>query len=148
AEPPDSWYLPEVTGRLHLPARLREPARIEVVVNLTPSDRRSASVRVLARNLGAIISSLRALARAHFGKAALNIQFLDLTRQGVTFRQEGVRSLDWTAMRDGLKQAEPGTIDVKALEDRRRKASFFTKEVGARLAGTRVLIVLSSPVEF
>jgi hypothetical protein len=153
-EPPDSWFLPTVTGRLHLPVEAKEPIRIDVVVNLTPSERASGSLRARDRNLGALLPALKTISRIDSVNASLHVALLDLWRRRVIFHQEQAKELDWPAMKDSLEESDPGTIDVKSLADRRHKARFFVTEVSRRIDPSqstppaRVVIVLSSRVAF
>ncbi|MCU1261522.1 MAG: hypothetical protein JWO80_4407 [Bryobacterales bacterium] len=151
-EPPDSWYRPAVKGKLNLPLDTRQEVRIEVIVNLTPSEQASGSFRVQDRNLSALLPALKAISQIEASKATLNVSLLDLTRRKVVFRQEDVHELDWSKMRGSLAEATPGSIDVKSLEDRGHNAAFFVSEVARRIASAGekppVVIVLSSPVEF
>ncbi len=152
-EPPDSWYLPSVTGRLHLPLETRRPTRIDVIVNVTPSERASGSEGIQSRNLGALLPALKAIAAVDPRNASLNVALLDLSRQRVLFHQDAVGALDWSGMRDALTEQEPGKIDLKSLANRRHNARFFVSEVSRRLSSgqekpPRALVVLSSPVTF
>jgi hypothetical protein len=155
-ETPDSWYLPEVRGKLHLPLQTVHPARIGVLVNLTPSERLSGSHRVQDRNLGALIPALKAISQVDLQNAELDVSLLDLSRRRVVFQQKDVRDLDWSRLKGSLGETDPGTIDVKALSDRSHSAAFFVSEVARRVANPaqgasntpRVLIVLTSPVAF
>jgi hypothetical protein len=153
AETPDSWYLPAVHGRLHLPVAARSAVRVEVIVNLTPSERLSGSGRVQNRDFGALIPALKAISQIDLQNGSMNIELLDLSRRRVVFHQEQVRTLDWPAMKNSLADTQPGVIDLKSLEHRRENADFFVKEVG-RIVGraapepAHVSIVLSGPVEF
>jgi hypothetical protein len=153
-EPPDSWFLPTVTGRLHLPLDAKEPLRIDVVVNLTPSERASGSLRARDRNLGALLPNLKTISQIDSVNTSLHVALLDLWRRRVIFHQEQAKELDWPAMSDSLEESDPGTIDVKSLANRQHKARFFVTEVSRRIDPSRstpparVVIVLSSPVAF
>jgi hypothetical protein len=153
SEPPESWYLPSVTGRFHLPVTAKKPIRVEVLVNMTPSERLSGSGRAQNRNLGALIPALKAISQVDVRNGSMNIELIDLSRQRVAFHQEDMRTLDWEALKKGLTEAKPGVIDIKSLEHRKENAEFFVSEVGRAVersasAPGRVLIVLSDPVEF
>jgi hypothetical protein len=153
SEPPESWFLPSVTGRLHLPVAAKKPVRVEVLVNMTPSERLSGSGRAQNRNLGALIPALKTISQIDMRNGAMDVELLDLSRQRVTFHQEDVRTLDWPAMKAGLTEAKPGVIDIKSLEHRKENAGFFVSEVSriieqSAAAPARALIVLSGPVEF
>ena len=153
AEAPDIYYLPAVEGRLHLPLETHRPAQIEVLVNLTPSEHASGSRRVQSRNLSALLPALKAISQIDLREGAINAAMLDLTRRRVVFHQEQVRKLNWDGIKAALSEADPGTIDVKSLQDRKHNAQFFVREVARRVNAepakpVRVLIVLSSPVSF
>jgi hypothetical protein len=153
-DPPDNWYEPAAGGRLYLPVKPREPVRIRVLVNLTPSEESAGPMRSQDANLGALFPALKAIAQIDAGEAPFDIALLDLSRRRVVFEQEHAHSLDWTAVKTALKQADPGTIDVKALADRRQNAAFFVSEVARRIdpaqtsQPARVLIVLSGSMSF
>jgi hypothetical protein len=146
--PPDSWYLPLVTDKLYLPLKTRRPLRVEMIVNLTPSERASGSQRMTNRNLGVLIPAMKTIAQADFSNAALNVTALDLSRRRITYHQEKVGALDWPEMRDALSEAAPGTIDLKSLGERKNSAAFFAKEVSRRLGDGRAIVILSGPVTF
>lgn len=153
AKPPDTWYLPSVRNRLSLAAEARRPLEIEILVNLTPSERASASTRARNRNLSVLLPALKTLSQISWGQMPVRVTLLDLSRQRVAFEQENVRRLNWRQARASLAEINPGMIDVKALENRKSNARFFAAEVGRRLAGgagaaPKVVIVLSSPTGF
>jgi hypothetical protein len=152
-EPPDSWFLPAVTGRLHLPLAAKRPIHIDVLLNLTPSEQMSGSVPTRDRNLSALLPALKTIAQIDTTHVSIDVALLDLSRRRVIFHQEQARELDWEAMKSALEEADPGTIDVKSLADRRHNAGFFVTEVARRIdpvqrTAARVVIVLSSPVAF
>jgi hypothetical protein len=147
-EPPDSWYLPTVEGRLHLPLDTRHPLKVEILVNLTPSERATGSQRTQDRNLSVLLPTLKALAQMDLKSGALGVESVDLTRQKISFRQDSVRHLDWQKMRVALTGDQPGTIDVKSLADREHSAQFFVSEVRKRIRAADALIILSSSIRF
>ena len=133
-EPPDSSVLlPTVAGRLHLPAETRRPVQIAVMVNLTPSERLAHAQQVPERNLGNLLPALKVISQMAVRNGSLSVALLDLARRRVTFHQEDIHNLDWPALKDSLKEADAGTIDVKSLEDRHHKVEFFEAEVSRRI---------------
>ena len=156
---PDAWFLPSVSGRLHLPLETRRPVRIELLVNVTPSEQASA-MRRNSRTLGALIPALKVLSQIDARTGSLNIAALDLARRRVCFEQDAVRGLDWPRLKVSLAQADPNVIDVHSLENRGQNAQFFLTEVSRRIAPggdasakppaqpVCILIVLSGPVVF
>ena len=152
ADPPDSWYLPSLTGRLRLPLKPRSPVEIELIVNLTPSEWASASAEMQNRNLSVLIPALKVISELAGPGVRLNAELLDLSRQRVAFHQDNVGVLNWTAMRRSLAEGGASTIDLQSLQRHRQSAAFFVAEVGRILAAPhgprRVLIVLSGPLAF
>jgi hypothetical protein len=155
-EPPESWYQPGSKSRLDLNLRSRRPIHPEVLVNLGPSERTTSRRVVPHRDLSGIMPSLQVVSRLG-GESSLPLTLLDLSRLKVVYRQTAATTLDWTRIAGALGEADPGTIDVKSLENRHQNAHFFVKEIEKRLnaplpkdaEGTpRVLIILSGIVEF
>jgi hypothetical protein len=128
--------------------------QVELILNLTPSEQAAGSLRVQDRNLSLLLPAMKAFSQVDWGKGLLDVALLDLSRRRVTFHQEAVHELDWKEMKEALAGADPGTIDVKSLQDRRHKARFFVSEVNRRIDGAgdkqaaRAVIILSSSVAF
>ncbi|HWF09281.1 MAG TPA: hypothetical protein VG297_12510 [Bryobacteraceae bacterium] len=148
-KPPDSWYLPSVDDRLRIEAGTREPAHVDLVVNLTPSERFTGSSRVQNRNMGALLPATKVLSQVDW-RNDFAIALLDLARRRTTWQQDDGRPLDWGEASRSLDEIKPGIIDIKALEYRMQSAQFFVNEIARRLTGRKreIMIVLSSPVEF
>jgi len=164
SDPPDGWYLPEVTSRLFLPVENERPVRVEVVVNESPTELATGRTgRTMKRNMGNLIPALRILSEMNIKNGSINVTLLDLERRKVSFYQEQAAKLDWTRLRAALTDNDPNQIDVHALENHEQNAQFFVSEVRKRLESTelngdvplgltadpaRVLIVLSGPMAF
>jgi hypothetical protein len=163
AEPPDTWYLPDVSSRLYLPVQTQRPVRVEVLVNESPTEETRRPGRNRSRNMGSLIPALKVLSQMELRNGWINVNVLDLERRKVTFSQEEVNKLDWTRLRAALLDTDPNSIDVHALENHEQNAQFFVSEVRKRLESTenngdvplgltaepaRVLIVLSGPMAF
>lgn len=149
SESPDHWFLPKETGKLNLPVTPRRPTRIDVLVNLTPSQQNSRSFGVQDRNLSIIIPFLKVISEMSAPGLKLNVGLLDLSRRRVTFHQDDVLDLNWDKMKASLSEANSGSIDVKSLADRQYNAAFFLSEIERRFAQqSRAVIVLSSPMVF
>ncbi len=148
---PDRWYLPSIEGRPNLAAETRRAVEVDLLVNLTPAERLEGSSRVRDRNLAALLPEAKVLTQVDWRNAKFNVEFLDLARRRVTWRQDDVRTLDWNKVGEALNDANPGIIDVRSLANRRYNADFFLNRV-ARLMRPprplRVVIVLSATVSF
>ncbi len=153
-DPPDRWYLPDVTSRLHLPVQTERQVRVEVVVNESPTEMAMRHGRVSRRNMGNLIPALKVISQMEISNGSMNVTLLDLERRKVSFAQEAIGNLDWTRLRAALIENDPDRIDVHALENHEQNAQFFVTEIRKRLERTesgkpaRVLIVLSAPMAF
>jgi hypothetical protein len=164
SDPPDRWFLPEITSKLYLPLRNEKPVRIEVVVNESPTEnamRRTG--RVSTRNMGNLVPALKVISQIEVQNGSIDVTLLDLERRKVSFAQEEVKTLDWEKLKAALIENDPNKIDVHALENHEQNAQFFVSEIRKRLEKTetngdvplgleaepkKVLIVLSGPMAF
>jgi hypothetical protein len=154
--PPDNWYQPQIDGKLRLAVEPKHPVHVDLVVNLTPSERFSSSNRVQSRNLGALIPAAKVISQVDWQNSTFGLAFLDLSRRRIAYRQDTAGGIDWTTARNSLGEINPGIIDVKSLENRKYSAEFFVNEIARRIRGPkeavartpRVVIILSSVVNF
>jgi len=148
---PERWFLPEISSRLRLQVRTARPVRVDVLVNESPTERAVQSAgRVTRRNMGNLIPALKVLTQMEIQLGTVNVALLDLERRKVSFEQDNAGTLDWVRLKDALRENDPNTINVKALEHHEQNAQFFISEVRKRLEANRdgALIVLSGPMAF
>jgi len=162
AEPPDAWFLPRITGRLHLPIGANRPVRVDLLMNASPSDDGDGpKVGIAANwNLGVLVPAMKALSQLDAGDGSVNIAVLDLMRRQIPFEQKMEGNLDWPRLKAAIEEANPNVIDVHALQNREQNAQFFVTEVARRISAAsaalesdtgepfRVVIVLSAPMAF
>jgi hypothetical protein len=150
ADPPDRWYLPEISSRLHLPVRTERPVHIDAVVNESPTETAMGRTgRVSRRDMGNLVPALKVISQMEIGNGSMSVTLLDLERRKVSFIQEEAGTLDWMRLRAALVENDPDRIDVHALENHEQNAQFFVSEIRKRLGDpARVLIVLSAPMAF
>ena len=150
SQPPDSWYLPSIQGRLSLKVEPREPVQVNLVVNLTPSERLTGSSRAQSRNLAALLPATKIFSQIDWGSAGFSLALLDLSRRKVSYEQSSPGPLVWSKAGASLGEVNPAIIDVKSLGNRKLTAQFFV-EIQRRAATPHkqtVLIVLTNAVEF
>jgi hypothetical protein len=158
-EPPEIFFLPEIQGRLHLPVKTPHALQVDLLANLTPSERFSGSGRVQEMTMEVLLPSLKVLsgielAEAESNDATVNLEMLDLARNRVVYRQENMVNFDWEKALEAIKGTTAGIIDVKSLARHRHSADFFVREVGRRVSApladgqARAVIVLTSSVSF
>jgi len=158
---PDVWFRPDITGRLQLPLTTARPLRVEVLMNVSPSGPSQGLSMGTAgnRSLANLVPALKVLSQMEVGGGGLHVTLLDIPKRRVIFEQHSVEHLDWPRVREGLTEADPNKIDVRALAHREQNAQFFVEQVRRRLsAGSegaqkseqpfRILILLSGPTAF
>src|SRR5205807_1018930 len=115
AEPPDTWFLSTMAGRLNLPLETRSAIDIEVLVNASPTEWTS---RVNTMNLSVLMPALKVFSQVKVSSGSMRFAVLDLTRRRVSFEQDAKAELNWTTLKDALTEANPHLIDVRSLENR------------------------------
>jgi hypothetical protein len=147
---PEAWFQPNIRSLLSLTLAPSRPVHVDVVMNMTPSERTAGSLRGFQRNMSVLVPALKILAGMEVPRGSLDVTLLDLTRQ-VTFEQKAARGLDWPTMRAPLADNQPGVIDVQSLAVKAQMLQFFRDQVLRRALPAapsddlRIVIVLSAP---
>ena len=148
---PDAWYLPYSSGRLHLKPLNERSVHLELLVNITPSERAAGSLRVFRRNMGLLIPAMKSLVSIGPLDGGMDLSVADLVRHELVGEQKNIRELDWSALRKAFAETTPGVVDARALARQRTMKQYFRDQVELHAdtrPGPRVLIVLSAPVVF
>lgn len=144
-DPPDVWFLPDITTGLTLRARTQKPLHVHIILNTTPSERSSGSLTALRTNMALLVPALKVLTGIQFPGGSVDAEMVDLTHRKVIFSQKDARRLDWTRMRTFFVESRPGVIDAAALSGEWKMRRFFFDEVNRLLSDGSVVIVLSGP---
>jgi hypothetical protein len=151
---PDMWFQPGMRGQLNLPVPSKRRVQIEILMNMTLSERVQGSLRAFRRNMSLLIPCLRVLTSMTPEQGSMDVTVLDLALKK-TWEQRDVRELNWAKMREPFAAANPGVIDAQSLAGKAAMQQFFWDSVLGQLAPganpvedapLRVVIVLSSPV--
>jgi hypothetical protein len=148
---PDSWYLPEINGRLQWAASVHSPARLNVILNVAPSVPAPGSRRTQSGDLAALLPALKAISQTGSSSLSEHVELLDLARRRAVFHQDEVHDLDWPRLKASLAEANTASIDVHSLSERNHDAQFFVSQVRSLLRASEkpcVLVVLTKPVAF
>jgi hypothetical protein len=150
-ESPDSWYLPDIHGRLQWAASLHSPARVNVILIVVPSVPAPGSRRTQTGDLAALLPTLKAISQTGSSSLSERVELLDLARRRAVFDQKEVHDLDWPLLKASLGEANTASIDVHSLSERHHEAQFFVSQVRSLLRASEepcVLVVLTKPVAF
>jgi hypothetical protein len=150
-ESPNSWYLPDIHGRLQWAASVHSDARLNVILNVAPSVSAPGSRRTHSGDLATLVATLKAISQTGSSSLSEHVELLDLARRRAVFDQDEVHDLDWPRLKISLGEANTASIDIRSLTDRHRDAQFFVSRVRSLLRATDkpcVLVVLTPPVAF
>ncbi len=148
---PDSWYLPNIQGRVEWAASVRSPARLNVILNVAPSISEPGSHPTPSSGLAALLPFLKALSQTGSSSLLENVAVLDLGRRRTVFSQNEVKDLDWLRLKASLAAANTAAIDLHSLSDRHHDAQFFVAQARSLLRASEnpsVLVVLTTSVAF
>jgi hypothetical protein len=151
AESPDSWYLPNVKGRLQWAGSELKPTRLNIILTIAPSVTLPGSRATPSGGLPALIPTLKVLSQPASPALSESLEVLDITRHRAVFKQEEMRGLDWRGMKRSLGEANTASIDVGSLADSHHDAQFFVSEVRRLLRDSPQpceLVVLSTSIAF
>jgi hypothetical protein len=92
-----------------------------------------------------VIPALKVVSQLDLPNGSIDISLLDLTQRKVL----GPGVLEWEALKGVLARANPGTIDVRALDGRWKMRTFLLDQAGrigtAGNGTVRAVIILSGP---
>jgi hypothetical protein len=148
---PDAWYLPDILNGISIAPGNERPVHVDVLMNITPSERASGSIRVFRRNMGLIIPALKSLTAMAPVDGGFDLAVADLVQHSIVGEQKNIRELDWSLLRKAFAETTPGVVDARALAQERTMKQYFRDQVQRRAdsrQGPRVLLVLSAPVVF
>jgi hypothetical protein len=151
AESPSSWFLPGIQGQLRWAAAVHSPARLNVILNVAPSEPVPGSHPRPNADLAALLPTLKVLSETGSPSISEYVALPDLSRRRTVFHQDEVHDLDWPRLEASLREASTASIDVHSLSGRKDDAQFFVSEVRKLLRASdkpSVLVVLSAPVAF
>lgn len=133
----DNIYRPDIESKLHLAPATTRRIQIDVLADLTPSGLFHGSSRFYSRFLSVALPLVRDLSQIQVANGSLNVATLDLRQHRVTFEQDDVTSLDWSALRNALApQNGPEMIDLRGLEQTREQPDFLRDEILRRLGAS------------
>ncbi len=150
-ESPDSWYLPDIQGRLQWASAVHASVRLNVILNVAPAEPARGSHPTPSADLAALLPTLKALSQTGSKSISDYVELLDLPRRRAVFHQDEVHDLDWSRLKTSLSESNTASIDIHSLSGRKNDAQFFVTEVRKMLRASEkpsVLVVLSAPVAF
>jgi hypothetical protein len=154
AESPDSWYLPDMGGRLQWAASVHSPARLNVILNVDtsePTTELHPTHAAPSSGLAALLPTLKAISQTGSPSISEQVELLDIARRSAVFHQEDVHDLDWPRLKTAMGGANTASIDVHTLSERHHDAQFFVSQVRRMLRASEkpsVLVVLTQSVGF
>ena len=151
----DAFLLPNIGGRLRLPAKSKKPIHVEILENLTayPSERRHT--KLYTDRLGLFLPLLKTFTQLEIENGTLSLSLLDLTRRTVFFDQQDIGGgrISWVNFKDAMSGNSVAVVNAHELAQGQDFRQFFSSEMQRRLDGagsrevTRVLIIISGSMQ-
>jgi len=149
---PDTYFHPELKGRLHLPVSNQKPLRVELLADVTASELFHGSSTRYMRYLYALVPIIGTFSQMQLRDGAKDLATLDLTRRKVVFEQDEMKELDWTAWKKTLSASDAGVVNVGSLSKQRPKPEFLREQLARRISAhsgdpaMQVFILITSPL--
>jgi hypothetical protein len=155
AEGLDEFLVPNIEGRLHLPARPARQVRIEILGNLTPYPSERGKPNQYTERLAVFLPILRTLAQLEIENGSVDESVLDLTRRSVIFDQPDIKNgqVSWTSLKEPLSASSTAAVDVHDLQQEEHLGEFLRDEMTRRLDEAasdkiaRVFIIVSGAMD-
>ena len=151
----DAFLMPNIAGRLHLPAKASRQIHLEILENVTPypSERRRPSL--YTDRLGVFLPILKTFGQLEIENGTVGVSLLEFTRRRVIFEQQDIEKgqISWTNLKDAMAANSVTAVDVHDLAQGERFGEFFRSEMERRLdeagggGGMRVFVVISGPMD-
>jgi hypothetical protein len=108
------------------------PLSVKVLLNFAPLDRHSVTLQPL--DTSALVSILRTISREpRIGK--FSIVAFNLKQQQILYRQDNATHIDFPALGEALRVLNPGTIDLKVLNQKNGETEFLTNLIQKEIGG-------------
>ncbi|HEV2961846.1 MAG TPA: hypothetical protein VG649_08495 [Candidatus Angelobacter sp.] len=170
----DNLFHPDIDGKLKLQIATARPVRIELLADFTPSEVFGGSHTSYMHYLSGVVPTLKIFSQMELTNGTLEVDTLNLKDRKVTFEEEvtaqknadandqneaALKGLDWPRLKNTLKANDPGTVNVRVLQDRHPTPIFLRDELLRRIAAgigkpapdksslLRVYILLSGPLD-
>jgi len=151
----DAFLLPNIEGRLNLPAKTSQQIHLEILENVTPYPSERRRPKLYTDRLSVFLPILKTFAQLRIENGTAGVLLLDFIRRRVIYEQQDIRQgqVSWADLKDAMAADSAAAVDVHDLEQSEEFGQFFWSEMAGRLedAGSngsmRVFIVISGPME-
>ena len=151
----NEFVLPNIRGRLNLPAAASHSLHLGVVENVTPYPSQRRHTKDYMAWLGNLLPILKTLGQVDVRKGTMDISLLDFTRSRAVFEQQVAEreGISWGDLRSALAANPANLVDVHDLPGQEHFGDFFESIISTKLASrnddeaTRVLIVISGRMD-
>ena len=151
----DAFLLPNIEGRLRLPAISSRPIHVEILENLTPYQSERRRPKLYTDRLAVFLPILKTFSQLEVQNGTVDLSVLDFARRSVIFDQQNIkdRGVAWTKFRDAMSANSVVLVDAHDLEREHDYGQFFGSEMtrllnaAESIPAKRVVIVISGPME-
>jgi hypothetical protein len=150
----DAFLLPDVQGRLRLPAKSHRQIHLDILENVTPYPSERRRPNLYWARLAVFLPILKTLSQLDMENGTLGLSLLDFTRRSVIFDQQDIKDgqVSWKNLKEAMAANSVAVVNAHDLEQGEEFGQFFWTEMARRLedAGSaqamRAFIVISAPM--
>ncbi len=146
---PESWYLPDIEGRVQWAEGLQTAAPLNIILNLSPSQPLVGARSTPSDGLPALLPTLKFLSETGPPGLSEHLELFDLARHRSVFQSDN--EIQWPMLKAALSAASTASIDVHSLSNTHHDAQFFLTQVRRLLRASNkpsVLVILATPIAF
>jgi hypothetical protein len=159
---PDYMFHADIEARPNLALVTLRPIEMHVLLDMTPSSEIfRGNYGYYNHYLGAVLPTFKLFNQINLKNGTRSAAALELVQRHIVFEQNDGKDLDWAVLRKTLSpDSGPGTVSVKALQNRQQSPVYLREEIVRRLKVAsehaakpgekplRVFILLGSPMDF
>lgn len=151
----DAFLLPNIEGRLRLPAKASKQVRLEILENVTPYPSELRHPKLYTARLGVFLPILKTFAQLEIENGTLGVALFDFTHRSEMFGQQDIKEgqVSWANLKEAMAANSIVSVDVHDLAQGEQFSGFFRSEMARWLdvdgsdGAMRVVIIISGPMD-
>jgi hypothetical protein len=151
----DAFLLPNIEGRLLLPAKASRQIHLQILENVTPYPTERRRPSLYTARLGVFLPILKTFGQLEIENGTVGVSLLEFTRRSVIFDQQDIAKgqISSTNLKDAMAANSVIAVDVHDLARGEQFGEFFRSEMARRLdeagggGAMRVFVVISGPMD-
>jgi hypothetical protein len=147
----DQSFHSDIKGRLNLPLATKDPVRLDVLADVTPSELFAGHQGAYSRYLFGVLATWKDFSQIEPARGSINGALLDLRQQKVIWEQKNIGTVDWAGLKNALGEQTTGLVSAKDLQNRYNPV-FLREELARRASEStgdtlHVIVLIGGPLD-